>query len=93
MDELTEHQKHLRGVVRSAQDECHARRLAEIDAATAYMRELGKGGDARHKEADWRYAEARYEVGAWALESARTDLIACNNLILDMLEGRTHGDN
>lgn len=93
MDELTQHQKHLRNVVRAAQDECCTRRLAEIDAATAYMRALGDGGDAKNAEADWRYAEARYWNGAWALESARNDLMACNKVIMDMLEGRTHADN
>lgn len=92
MDELTEHQKHLRGVLRSAQEECHARRLAEIDAGAAYMRALGKGGEARNAEADWRYAQARYEVGAWMVESARDDLIACCNLIMKMLEGTPHGN-
>ena len=88
MDELTEHQKHLREIYRAAQDECHARRMAEIAAAQDYMRALGKGGDAREAEAEWRFAQARFSVGEWGLETAHSDLLAVTNLILDQLEGR-----
>ena len=86
MSELTEHQKYLRDVLRAAQDACHARRLEEIDAAMAYMRSLKSGGDARHREMDWRHAQARYEDCERTMESARSDFMACNKVILDMLE-------
>lgn len=87
MSELEEHQRHLRGVLRAAQDVCHARRIEEIDAAMAYMRSLKTGDDARHREMDWRHAQARYEDSERSMESARSDFMACNKVILDMLEG------
>lgn len=94
MDELTEHQRHLRSALRNAEAAKHARRHAEIEAAQAYMRALRECEDARNAEADWRFAQARYEVGDWMAESARNDLLACNKLILDMLQGgQNHGDH
>lgn len=88
MDELKQQCEHLRGVLRHAENECHVRRLAEINAAMGYMRSLREENGVREAEAEWRFSEARLEVARGMVDAAATDLKAALQCLMDFCEKR-----